>query len=203
MADPNFDDSNRFQTALRRFDEENARDPNRVAFAGSSQSRPRELVYSQWLTDWVQRLDPQASEPLRLAARAQHLCRWEIPRSAFPQTRAGYLQWREALKKFHAQKTGDILRDVGYSEDMIASVQDLIRKKNFPADPEARVIEDALCLVFLQRQFAELAAKNSDQKMVSVLQKSWKKMTPKAQQLAMTLAYSPKEKRLLEQAGIS
>jgi len=203
MADPNFDDSNRFQTALRRFDEENARDPNRVAFAGSSKSRPRELVYSQWLTDWVQRLDPQASEPLRLAARAQHLCRWEIPRSAFPQTRDGYLQWREALKKFHAQKTGDILRDVGYSEDMIASVQDLIRKKNFPADPEARVIEDALCLVFLQRQFAELAAKNSDQKMVSVLQKSWKKMTPKAQQLAMTLAYSPKEKRLLEQAGIS
>ena len=185
-----------------RFDEENARDPNQIQFAGSSQPCARELLYSQWLTDWVLRLEPEASEPLQLAARAQHVCRWEIPRSEFPQTRSGYLQWREALKKFHAQKAGNILREVGYPEDVIACVRDLIGKKNFPANPEARVLEDALCLVFLQHQFADLAAKNSDEKMISVLQKSWKKMTLKAQQLALILSYSPKEKRLLERAKV-
>src|SRR5690242_20119750 len=88
-------DSKRFDAALRRFDEENARDPNREQFAGISQ--PRELLYAKWLTEWVLRLEPQASEPLRLAARAQHLCRWEIPRHSFPLTRTGYLKWREAL----------------------------------------------------------------------------------------------------------
>ena len=191
-------DANRFEAALRRFDEENSRDPNREQFAGSS--HPREVLYAQWLTDWVLRLEPHASEPLRLAARSQHLCRWQIPRSSFPLTRAGYLQWRERLKKFHAEKTAEILREVGYPEEAIARVQNLVLKKDFPKDPEGRVLEDALCLVFLQHQFAELAAKSSEEKIVAVLQKTWKKMTPRAQQAALALEYYPNEERLLKRA---
>ena len=191
-------DSNRLEVALGRFDQENAHDPNQLEFAGGT--HPRELLYSQWLTDWVLCLEPKASEPLRLAARAQHLCRWEIARSSFPMTRAGYLQWREELKKFHAQKAGEILRDVGYPQEVIARVQDLVLKKNFPRDAEGRALEDALCLVFLEHQFAELAAKSPEEKMVSVLQKTWKKMTPKAQAAGLALPYGEKEKRLIDQA---
>lgn len=141
-------DAGRFEAALRRFDEENACDPNRETADGLTQ--PRELLYARRLSDWVLRLCPNASEALRLAARCQHLCRWEIPRNSYPMTRAGYLQWRATLKKFHAHKAGDILRELGYPEDMIRRVQDLNLKKNFPSDPETCVLEDALCLVFLQ-----------------------------------------------------
>ena len=190
--------SERFQATLRSFDEENSRDPNSEIVDGVAQ--PRELVYACWLTDWVLKLCPDASESLQLAARCQHLCRWTIPRDSHPMTRAGYLQWREALKKFHAQKAGEILRGAGYGDDVIGRVQSLNLKKNFPADPESRVLEDALCLVFLQYQFADLANKTERDKMIVVLQKSWKKMTHQAREAALKLEYAPREKELLEAA---
>ncbi len=161
---------------------------------------PREVLYAQWLTDWVLKLRPDASEALRLAARCQHLCRWTIPRESYPQTRAGYLQWREALKRFHARRAGELLREVGYPEDLIERVQSLNLKKDFPKDPEGRVLEDALCLVFLEHQLAELADKTSDEKVVNALQKSWKKMTPAGKAEALKFSYGPKEKNLLKRA---
>jgi hypothetical protein len=191
-------DSQRFEAALRRFDEENSRDPNHEVVDGVA--RPREFIYARWLTDWVLKLCPQASEALRLAARCQHLCRWMVPRTSYPMTRAGYLQWREGLKKFHAQKAGEILREVGYEQEVIARVQNLNLKKNFPKDPESRVLEDALCLVFLERQFADLAAKTAEDKMINALQKAWNKMTPEARELAKKLPYAPQEATLLEKA---
>ncbi|HMP81765.1 MAG TPA: DUF4202 domain-containing protein [Verrucomicrobiota bacterium] len=191
-------DPERFEAAMRRFDEENSRDPNSVTVDG--QPQPRELVYARWLTDWVLRLKPDASEALRLAARSQHICRWMSPRSSFPMTRAGYLQWRAELKKFHAQKAGEILHEVGYAEDFIRNVQNLNLKKNFPQDAECRVLEDALCLVFLERQFADLAAKSDDDKMINALQKSWKKMTPAAHTEALKLQFGHREKLLVNKA---
>jgi Domain of unknown function (DUF4202) len=187
-------DAKQFAAALRRFDEENSRDPN------LEDSQPRELLYAQRLSDWVLRLAPNTSEELRLAARCQHICRWQIPRNSYPMTRAGYLKWREDLKKFHAQKAGEILRVVGYDENVVRRVQELNLKKNFPNDPEGRVIEDALCLVFLEFQFAALAAKTSDDKMIIALQKSWQKMTDGARTEALKLNYASNEKALLERA---
>jgi hypothetical protein len=188
----------RFETACRLFDEANARDPHTVGDANAR--RPRELVYSEWLSNWVTRLSPNASEALRLAARCQHLCRWEIPRDSYPMTRAGYLKWRAELKKFHAQKSGEILREAGYDDVMVHRVQELNLKANFPNDSEVRVLEDALCLVFLEHQFAELAAKTDDEKMMNALQKSWNKMTPSAHAEALKLNYGPRERALLEKA---
>jgi len=189
-------DAKRVEAALRRFDEENARDLNKEIANGVA--HPRELLYARRLSDWVLRLCPNASEALRLAARCQHLCRWEIPRGSYPMTRAGYLQWRATLKKFHAQKAGDILRELGYAEEMIRRVQDLNLKKHFPDDPETRVLEDALCLVFLEHQFADLAAKTAEDKTINALQKSWQKMTDAARAEALKLKYGPREKVLLE-----
>jgi len=191
-------DPQRLDAALRRFDEENARDPNveRVA----SVAHPRELIYAQWLTEWVLKLSPDASEALRLAARCQHLCRWMVPRASYPMTRAGYLKWREGLKHFHAQKAGEILREVGYPEEVIARVQSLNLKKDLAQDPEVQVLEDALCLVFLEHQFGDLARKTTDDKMVNALQKAWKKMSPAAQVLALKLSFSPQQQALLGRA---
>ena len=191
-------DPSRYETAIRRFDEENAKDPS--AEVSDGVSHPRELIHARWLTAWVLKLDPAASEELRLAARCQHLCRWMVPRQAWPMTRAGYLQWRESLKRFHAQKAGEILRHVGYAEGVIRRVQELNLKKNFPADPESRVLEDALCLVFLERQLAGLANKTGEDKMVAALRKAWKKMTPVAQAEALKLPYAPRERALLARA---
>ena len=188
----------KFAAALRRFDEENSRDPNHETHDGLSQ--PRELLYALRLTNWVLRLAPEASAALRLAARCQHICRWESPRENYPMTRAGYLKWRADLKKFHAEKSGAILREVGYDDDIIHQVQDLNLKKNLPADSEARTLEDALCLVFLEFQFARLAAKSDDGKMINALQKSWGKMTEAARNEALKLNYGEREKALLQQA---
>jgi hypothetical protein len=188
----------KFEAALRRFDEENSHDPNREIVGGVS--HPRELLYAQRLTNWVLCLAPNASEALRLAARCQHVCRWESPRENYPLTRAGYLKWRADLKKFHAEKSGAILREVGYDEETIRRVQDLNLKKNFPADAETRTLEDALCLVFLEFQLADLAAKTAEDKIINALQKSWGKMTEAARAEALKLNYGAREKTLLQRA---
>jgi hypothetical protein len=191
-------DGTRFAAALRRFDEANSRDANVEIVDG--QPQPRELIYSHWLTAWVLKLCPAASEPLRLAARCQHLCRWEIPRASHPMTRPGYLQWRAELKKFHAQKSGEMLREVGYEDEIIRRVQELNLKNNFPQDPESQVLEDALCLVFLEHQLAGLAAKADDAKVINAIQKSWKKMTPAAHAEALQLGLGSRETMLIKRA---
>jgi hypothetical protein len=152
------------------------------------------------LTAWVLKLQPDAGEALRLAARCQHICRWESPRENYPMTRAGYLKWRADLKKFHAEKSGGILRSAGYDAETIRRVQDLNLKKNFPADAECRVLEDALCLVFLEFQFAALAAKSDDEKMINALRKSWEKMTETARSEALKLNFAGHEKELIVRA---
>ena len=184
----------KFLSALRHFDAENCRDPN------LENGQPRELLYAQRLTAWVLKLCPDAGEALRLAARCQHICRWESPRDRYPMTRAGYLKWRADLKKFHAEKSGAILREVGYDEETIRRVQDLNLKKDFPASPECRVLEDALCLVFLEFQFAALAAKSEQEKMINALRKSWEKMTEAGRAEALKLNFGEREKSLIERA---
>src|ERR1700761_5488701 len=102
----------RFDRAIALFDEQNSRDPH-----------GKELLYAQRMSQWLEKLQPNASEPLRLAARCQHIRRWEIPRNSFPMDRIGYLQWRKKLYQFHADVASEILRQVGYDESTISRVQ--------------------------------------------------------------------------------
>jgi hypothetical protein len=186
------------EKALERFEAENARDPNLESDGGGR--HPRELLYARRLTEWVLKLAPEASESLRLAARCQHLCRWMIPRETYPMTRAGYLRWRNDLKQFHARTSAEILRESGYGEEMIEKVRDLNLKKNFPAEAESRILEDALCLVFLEFQFADLARKTAEDKIINAVQKTWQKMTPAAHARALALPLGTDEKRLILRA---
>ena len=190
--------SGRFEQALALIDAENSKDPHQLTCEGKSE--PRELVHSRWLSAWVSRLAPNATEPLRLAARSQHISRWSIPRDTYPMTRPGYLKWKEDLKRFHAQKAGEILKHAGYDDETIQRVQSLNLKKNLATDPEVQVLEDALCLVFLEHQFEELAGKLSDEKMIGVLQKTWNKMSPAGRDAALKLSYSERERMLLGKA---
>lgn len=185
-----------FQKAVALIDEENGRDP--VAELLDGQPVPRELLYARRLTAWVLRLEPNASEALQLAARSQHIARWKIPRSSYPEGRAGYLKWRNDLKHFHAGLTSEILDRVGYDEAAIERVRRLNLKEG--DDPEARTLEDALCLVFLEFQFTELAARLDREKVINALRKSWNKMTERARETALQLPFSPREKSLLEEA---
>ncbi len=115
-------------------------------------------------------------------------------------TRPGYLKWRADLKKFHAQRSGQILHEVGYDDETVRRVQDLNVKKNFSTDPDCQVLEDALCLVFLEFQFSGLAAKTDDEKMINALKKSWEKMTEFARAEALKLHYGERENLLIQKA---
>ena len=188
----------RFSEAIRRFDEENGRDPHLIVVDGVTQ--PHELLYAGRLTKWVLRLQPNASKPLLLAARSQHICRWLVPRSSYEMTRAGYLRWRNDLKHLHAKKSAEILREVGYDEATIARVVELNLKKGLGHDQECQVLEDALCLVTLQYQLADLMEKTDPDKMVGILRKTWKKMSDVARAHALALPFTEAESALLEQA---
>jgi hypothetical protein len=191
-------DPEKFAAAYRRFDQLNGEDPHREPCEGGE--RPRELVYAERLTRWVLKLAPNASEPLRLAARCQHLRRWMIPRDRYPRTRAGYLEWRSTLKQFHADQAATVLREVGYPESIIARVRELNLKRNLATDPETQVLEDALCLVFLEWQFGALARKTDEAKTVNALRKSWRKMSPAARAEALQLNYDTLERSLIARA---
>jgi len=188
----------RFEAALQRFDAENGKDPNHERVGDDT--RPRELLHAERLSQWVVQLKPAASESLRLAARCQHIRRWEIPRDSHPMTRAGYLQWKETLKRRHAEIAGDILREIGYEDEMIRRVQSLNLKHNLKGDSDCQTLEDALCLVFLEHQLSDLAARMSDEKVITALRKSWAKMSDQGRNAAMKLEFTDHEKRLLDSA---
>jgi hypothetical protein len=188
----------KFRKAIALIDEENSRDPNKELVNGALV--PRELLYSQRLTGWVLKLEPNASEALRLAARSQHICRWKIPRASYSPDKAGYHKWKNDLKRFHAELTSELLRRVEYDAETIARVRALNLKQGFPADAETRLLEDALCLVFLEFQFAELAAKAAPEKVINALQKSWSKMTERGRAAALALQFGAREKELLDRA---
>ncbi|HWB52874.1 MAG TPA: DUF4202 domain-containing protein [Tepidisphaeraceae bacterium] len=175
----------RLKQAIAAIDAVNAGDPNQVSMDGRPQAK--ELVYSQRMTQWLFRIEPNPSEVLQLAARAQHIARWEVPRSTYPDGRIGYLQWRTGLYLRHADRTETILRQVGYDQETIDHVRRLLRKQGLKSDPEMQMLEDAVCLVFLQYELADFLPKHPEEKVVEILRKTWKKMSPRGHAAAQTL----------------
>lgn len=192
--------SGRIEKAIRRFDESNSEDPHREEDRG--ESYPKEVLYARRMSAWVERLDPDASEALRLAARSQHIRRWESPRSDYPMTRAGYHRWRTALYAFHAETAGSILGDLGYDSETIETVKNLLLKKGLRTDPDMQTLEDAAALVFLEFHFAEFAQREDvdDAKMIGILRKTWKKMTERGHAAALELDFPGETGRLLHEA---
>ena len=61
-------------------------------------------------------------------------------------------------------------------------------------------MEDVLCLVFLESQFADFRHKTTEEKMVSILRKTWGKMSDRGKEAASSLDLEEEEKRLIDLA---
>lgn len=182
----------RFEQAFVKFDAANATDPNQDVFEGVIY--PKELLYAKRMTAMLKHFEPDASEALQLAARCQHICRWKISRSNYPMDRVGYKCWRVELYKFHGETAGGIMREVGYDEEMIASVQALLRKEKLKTNPESQILEDVVGLVFLQYYLVDFVNKYShfeEEKLLNILRKTWKKMSEKGHITALKFNFSP------------
>lgn len=189
----------RFERARRLFDELNAQDPVREIENG--RERPRLLLQAERLAGWVARLDPSASEALRLAAHCQHLERWKIPRADFPEGRVGYLRWRTELGKFHAKRAAEVLTSVGYDEAQIGHVERIVRKQGITTEADTQTMEDALCLVFLEHEFDAFMQKYPDEdKAVDILKKTWGKMSARGHEAALALPLGDAAKALVGRA---
>ena len=191
-------DAERFNRAVRRFDAANAEDPHREVVDGVSYAK--ELLYAQRMTTWLERFAPDASEALRLAARCQHIRRWMIPRSRYPMDRRGYLQWRTALARFHAETAAEILREVGYEEAIVRRVQSLVRKEGLKRDAEVQCLEDVICLVFLESYCADFARQHEAAKALGIMRKTLDKMSPRGREVARGLDLPQEVQRLIDAA---
>ena len=188
----------RFETAVALIDKANSEDTNTYQVAGMTY--PKELLYSQRMTRKLLQFEPNASKALQIAARAQHICRWRIPRDEYPMDRVGYLKWRETLKKMHADLTTDILKQVGYDAEYIDRIRDIIQKKRLKKNEESQTIEDTICLVFLDYYFEEFAEKHPDKKVIDILQKTWRKMSDRGRSEALKLNFSERSTKLIHSA---
>jgi hypothetical protein len=188
----------RFEAAIRMFDEANSEDPNQETANG--RVYPKEVLYAQRMTACLHKLTHETSEALQLAVRCQHIRRWAIPRQDFPAGTLGYNQWRNRLKKYHAEVAGQILQSVGYAPETIERVQFLVQKRQLKTDPEVQLLEDVICLVFLEYYFLDFAQQHEEPKVIDIIQKTWRKMTPQGQQVALQLDLPPAAQHLLAKA---
>lgn len=186
------------EQALEMIDAANARDPNPETVGGEKQ--PKELVYGRRMSACLERLAPGASDLLRIAARAQHIERWTVPRGSYPEGKKGYHRWRTDLGRFHADRAGEIMAACGYAEPEIGKVRAMLRKKNLRSDPDTQLLEDTVCVVFLENYLSGFSTKHDPEKIVDILRKTWGKMSPRGREAALALDLSEDARRLVERA---
>jgi hypothetical protein len=187
-----------FQNASIRIDSENAQDPTSEIV--QNETHPKELVYSNRMYERLMDFFPDASEEVQIAAKAQHICRWKMPRDSYPMDRVGYLKWREDLKKFHSKTTASILEESGYDKVFIDRVSFLIEKKLLKKDDETQLLEDVICLVFLEFYFDPFVQKHDREKMKNIILKTWNKMSDKGHQAALKIKYTSSNLQLIKEA---
>lgn len=177
-----------YRRARELIDAAHAPDPQRAA-----DGRAAELVYAERMERWVEQLVPDPSALLRLAARCQHLERWSVPRSTFPLDKPGYHAWRRSLYAKQAERARDLLLQAGVPATEAAEVATWVSKTGLKTNRGTQALEDAACLVFLENEIEAFAAQHADypqEKFVDILRKTWRKMSPRAQELALELKLS-------------
>jgi hypothetical protein len=186
----------RLAAVIAGIDAANAHDPNGVEV--DDRLEPAALVYGRRMSKALARMVPDASEHVSIAARGQHVERWTSPRNSYPAGRIGYLSWRNDLKRFHARRVGEIMAAAGYGTNDIERVCSLICKERLKSDPEAQLLEDVACVVFLEHYLADFIAKTDQEKLASILAKTWNKMSPLGHEHALKLALPAPVKALLQ-----
>jgi hypothetical protein len=172
-----------FARAMALFDAANREDPNQ------DDGQPKELLYSQRMSDMLGRYAPDADEAVQLAVRAQHIRRWTVSRNHYPLNNEGYHQWRTGLYRLHADTAGELMREAGYDEEMIARVKLAVAKRGLKRNPDAQLLEDVASLVFIEHYLLGFAAGKPDydeEKWLDILRKTWRKMSSAARQFALS-----------------
>lgn len=188
-----------YEKALKAIDDAHAEDPKKVTIDG--EEIPYELHYANKMSDYLEKRSPDASDVVRLAIRAQHFRRWEVPRDSYPMTKIGYHSWRTFLKKRQAQLAGAILAENGFPESDVKLCISMIEKQGLAqGNPETQILEDVACLVFLDDQFEAFQKEHNEEKIIKILQKTWGKMSPEGHQLALEIHMAQKCQELVQKA---
>lgn len=177
-----------YERAVALIDAANAEDP-RMDTDHDGQKVPRELLYGRRMTEMIERYAPEADEAQKLAVRAQHIQRWKTPRDSYPMTRDGYLQWRTGLYKFHAETAGRLVKEAGYDDATVERVKQAVGKRGLKVNPDTQLLEDVTDLVFIEHYMLEFARQKpdySEEKWLDIIRKTWKKMSPRAHEFALS-----------------
>ncbi len=176
-----------FEQSMALIDAANSEDPNQETADGKDW--PKELLYSHRMSDMLERYTPEADDAMKLAIRAQHIQRWKSPRDAYPKNRIGYLQWRKDLYKIQAQTAADLLVQAGYGDDVISRVRQAVAKQKIKENPDTQMLEDVTDLVFIEHYleaFVDRHPEYDEEKWLDIIRKTWKKMSDRAQQFALS-----------------
>ncbi|MCP4820771.1 MAG: DUF4202 domain-containing protein [Shimia sp.] len=166
-------------TVLKDIDAANAKDPR------MDNGQPEALLYGQRMSSECERIFPNASETLQIAARGQHIERWVLKRADYPEGRAGYLKWRRDLGAHHATRVAGIMSEAGYDEEAVAKASVMLRKEGIKRNDQVQALEDIICFVFVKWYFAPFAAKHSPEKVLDIIAKTARKMSPEARARAL------------------
>jgi 5-methylthioribose kinase len=188
----------KLESVLTAIDQINANDPNQELV--EQKSVAKELIYGQRMSDCLLKHYPDADEYLQIAVRGQHIARWKLARSEYPEGKQGYFAWRKALGIFHAETVANVMLENGYSEAEASETAKIIKKEQLRNNQNSQTLEDVACLVFLQYYFDAFAAKHSDEKIISIVQKTWKKMSVQGQEFALNLPLSTQSLVLINKA---
>jgi hypothetical protein len=180
-------DQSIFNRARELIDAANSADPNQVEADGHPWAK--ELLYSERMSDMLERYKPDSDEVMKLAIRAQHIERWKSPRKEYPEGRIGYLKWRKDLYKIQASRAAELMQEAGYDEDSRHRAWQAVAKKNIKGNPDTQLLEDVTDLVFMEHYMLEFVGKHpeySEEKWIEIIRKTWHKMSPDAQQFALS-----------------
>lgn len=169
----------RLQTAFDAIDRANATDPH------LENDQPKELLYGQRMTAEQQALYPDASEPLQIACRGQHVERWLLPRDAYPMDRPGYLAWRTEQGRRHAARVAGIMRDAGYPPEDIAHAERMLTKQGIKRDEDVQALEDVACFTFIRWYLGPFAEGRDPDELQRIVEKTARKMSAQARMIAL------------------
>jgi len=193
-----FTPTDQFKAVIAAIDAVNAEDPRKITVGGTEY--PYETVYADRMTETLERMYPDASELLRIAARAQHIRRWQIPRDTYPRNRQGYQKWRLEMRQLHADLVGGIMRENGYSDDDIALVGSYLRKERLKREADSQALENVVDVVFLAYYWDEFVAKfphYDDDKLIDIVGKTLRKMSSHGHQAALALDMPPETAKIV------
>lgn len=196
-----FTPTEQFIAVIKAIDAVNAEDPRTIKVAGVE--HPYETIYAERMTQTMQRMYPEASELLRIAARAQHIRRWQIPRDTFPRNKEGYHKWRLGMRQLHAELVGGIMGDNGYTDDDIALVGRYLRKEQLKRDADSQALENVVDVVFLGYYWDDFTAKfpdYEDEKLIDIIGKTLRKMSSHGHAAALALDLPPETLRIVKAA---